>query len=204
MSFFTPASILTKNPPTDTISHWPKHGPRPSPQPEIPCGGWREHTCKDQPIECPPIYPTRGYPPLLKSSGIRCWRDTVLVLSAFDTVFPPLCVLDARGGKNGLVVQFEPAWGHPTNTQLPLYQPVQLDFAHINIYIYVNHYDSPPTITTVSKGPWTAYGFPSCVSSWRHRHILSNLKRYLWWWQLGVQKKEVFYDFSAILSVKFC
>ena len=132
-------------------SYGPEPGPRPSLQLEIPCGGWREHTGESLPTQCPIIH--KGQFPPTKSSGIRCWRDTVLVLSAFDTVFPPLCVLDARGGKNGLVVQFEPAWGHPTNTQLPLYQPVQLDFAHINIYIYVNHHDSPPTITTVSKGP---------------------------------------------------
>ena len=35
------------------LVHKPNPGPRPSPQPEIPCGGWREHTGEVPPTQCP-------------------------------------------------------------------------------------------------------------------------------------------------------
>ena len=52
----------------------------------------------------------KGLPTPTKSSGIRCWRDTVLVLSAFDTVCPPLCVSDAPG--------WQERYGSPVQTSL--------------------------------------------------------------------------------------
>ena len=89
-------------------SYGPEPGPRPSLQLEIPCGGWREHTGESLPTQCPIIH--KGQFPPTKSSGIRCWRDTVLVLSAFDTVFPPLCVFDAPG--------WQERYGRPVRTSL--------------------------------------------------------------------------------------
>ena len=89
-------------------SYGPEPGPRPSLQLEIPCGGWREHTGESLPTQCPIIH--KGQSPPTKSSGIRCWRDTVLVLSAFDTVFPPLCVFDAPG--------WQERYGRPVRTSL--------------------------------------------------------------------------------------
>ena len=76
---------------------------------------------KDQPSQCPTITFKGPLTPIqIVWRLLGRWRDTVYGFVRIRYGLSISVCFDARGGKNGLVVQFKPAWGHPTDTQLPL------------------------------------------------------------------------------------
>ena len=93
----------------------------------------------DQPTQCPT---RRGFQPLPKIVWRHSWRDTVTGFVRIRYGLSTTVCFDARGGKNGMVVQFEPAQGTSHGYPAAYITPSVSEFPHIQIFIYVKHYDS--------------------------------------------------------------
>ena len=86
-------------------------GPRPSPQSEIPCGGWREHTGQAQPLNTQ--FSRKEALSPHKSLALRCRRGAVEGFVRVLSRFVLHCAFLVPGGAVACRGQATP--GHPTD-----------------------------------------------------------------------------------------
>ena len=86
-------------------------GPRPSPQSEIPCGGWREHTGQAQTLDTQ--FPQKRFLSPNKSLAPRCRRGAVEGFVRVLSRFVLHCAFLVPGGAVACKGQATP--GHPTD-----------------------------------------------------------------------------------------